>query len=42
MVPKRSREVVRIEPKGVELLEAYPQMAQRFRDARWCEFLTTF
>jgi hypothetical protein len=42
MVPKRSGQVARIEPKGVELLEAYPQMAQRFRYARWFEFLTTF
>ena len=42
MAPKRSRQVSIIEPKGAELLEAYPQMAQRFRDARWFEFLTTF
>jgi hypothetical protein len=42
MVPKRSRQVARIEPEGVELLEAYPQMAQRFKDAGWFEFLTTF
>ena len=42
MAPKRSRQVVRLEPEGSELLEAYPQMAQRFRDAGWFEFLTTF
>jgi hypothetical protein len=42
MAPKRSGQVVRIEPEGAELLEAYPQMAQRFRDAGWFEFLTTF
>jgi hypothetical protein len=42
MVPKRSGQVARIEPEGAELLEAYPQMAQRFRDAGWFEFLTTF
>jgi hypothetical protein len=42
MVPKRSGQVVRIEPEGVELLEAYPQMVQRFRDTGWFEFLTTF
>jgi hypothetical protein len=42
MAPKRSEQVARIEPEGAELLEAYPQMAQRFRDARWFEFLTTF
>jgi len=34
--------VVRLEPEGVELLEAYLQMAQRFRDVGWFEFLTTF
>jgi hypothetical protein len=42
MVPKRSKQVVRLEPEGAELLEAYPQMAQRFRDVGWFEFLTTF
>ena len=42
MAPKRSGQVVRLEPKGVEILEAYPQMAQRFKDAGWFEFLTTF
>jgi hypothetical protein len=42
MVPKKSGQVVIIEPKGVELLEAYPQMDQRFRNAGWFEFLTTF
>jgi hypothetical protein len=42
MAPKRSGQVVRLEPEGVELLEAYPQMAQRFRDASWFKFLTTF
>jgi hypothetical protein len=42
MAPKRREQVARIEPKSVELLEAYPQMAQRFRDAGWFEFLTTF
>jgi hypothetical protein len=41
MAPKRSGQVVRIEPEGAELLEAYPHMAQRFRDAGWFEFLTT-
>jgi hypothetical protein len=42
MAPKRSRQVVRIELEGAKLLEAYPHMAQRFRDAGWFEFLTTF
>ena len=34
--------MVRLEPEGDELLEAYPQMAQKFRDVGWFEFLTTF
>jgi hypothetical protein len=42
MAHKRSGQVVRLEPEGVELLKAYPQMAQRFRDAGWFKFLTTF
>jgi hypothetical protein len=42
MAPKRSGQVVRIELEGAELLEAYPQMAQRFKDIGWFEFLTTF
>jgi hypothetical protein len=42
MAPKRSGQVVRIEPEGAELLEDYPQMDQRFRYAGWFEFLTTF
>jgi hypothetical protein len=42
MAPKRSGQVARIEPEGAELLEAYSQMAQRFKDVGWFEFLTTF
>ena len=42
MAPKRSGQVARIKPEGVKLLEAYPQMAQIFRDTGWFEFLTTF
>jgi hypothetical protein len=42
MAPKRRGQVVRLEPEGDELLEAYPQMDQRFRDAGWFKFLTTF
>jgi hypothetical protein len=42
MAPKRSGQVVRLEPEGTELLEEYPQMAQRFKDAGWFEFLATF
>jgi hypothetical protein len=42
MAPKRSEQVVRLEPEGIDLLEAYRQMVQRFRDVGWFEFLTTF
>jgi hypothetical protein len=42
MVLKRSEQVVKIELEGAKILEAYPQMDQRFRDAGWFEFLTTF
>jgi hypothetical protein len=42
MAPKRRQQVVRIEPEDAKLLESYPQMAQRFRDDGWFEFLTTF
>jgi hypothetical protein len=42
MAPKRSGKIVRLEPEGAELLEAYPQMAQRFKDAGWFKFFTTF
>ena len=34
--------MVGLEPEGAKLLEAYPQMAHRFRDVGWFEFLTTF
>ena len=42
MAPKRSGQVVILEPEGFELLEEYPQIAQRFRDVGWFEFITTF
>jgi hypothetical protein len=42
MVPKRRLHVVRLEPEGIEILEAYPQMVQKFRDVGWFKFLTTF
>jgi hypothetical protein len=42
MVPKRSGQVVRLEPGGAELLKEYPQMVQRFRNVGWFEFLATF
>jgi hypothetical protein len=42
MAPKRSGQVVILKLEGVELLEAYPQMAQIFKDVGWFEFLNTF
>jgi hypothetical protein len=42
MAPKRSGQVVKLEPKGDEILKDYPYMAQRFIDVGWLEFLTTF
>ena len=42
MTPKKSSQIIRLEPEGTELLEAYPQMAQRFKDAGWFDFFTTF
>jgi hypothetical protein len=32
MAPKKSGQIIRLEPEGTKLLEAYPQMAQRFKD----------
>jgi hypothetical protein len=42
MVPKKCGKIVRLEPEGTKLLEAYPQMAQRFKDTCWFDFFTTF
>jgi hypothetical protein len=42
MAPKRSGQVVILETEGVELLKAYPKMAQRFKDVGWFKFITTF
>jgi hypothetical protein len=42
MALKKSGQIIRLEPKSIELLEAYHQMAQRFKDASWFDFFTTF
>jgi hypothetical protein len=42
MAPKKSGKIIRLEPEGTELLDAYPQMAQRFKDVGWFDFFTTF
>lgn len=41
MTPKKSGQITRLEPEGVELLEAYPQISQKFRDAGWFNFCLT-
>jgi hypothetical protein len=42
MAPKKSGKITRLEPEGIELLESYPQMAQKFKDAGWFDFFSTF
>ena len=42
MASKKSGKIIRLEHEGTELLDAYPQMAQRFKDVGWFDFLTTF
>ena len=42
IAPKKSEKIIRLEPEGTELLDAYSQMAQRFKDAGWFDFFTTF
>jgi hypothetical protein len=42
MAPKKSIQIIRLEPEGTELLEAYRQMAQRFTYVGWFDFFTTF
>jgi hypothetical protein len=38
MVPKKSGQVSHLEPIGGELLEAYPEIMQKFIDAGWFKF----
>jgi hypothetical protein len=42
MAPKKGGQIVRLESEGTKLLEAYPQMEQRFKDTGCFEFVTTF
>jgi hypothetical protein len=39
MAPKKSGLVNRLEPIGGELLEAYPEIMQKFINAGWYQFL---
>ena len=38
MVPKKSGQVTRLEPEGIEFLETYSNISQRFRRAGWFNF----
>jgi hypothetical protein len=40
MAPKKSGQVTRLEPEGIELLETYPDISQRFRRAGWFNFFS--
>jgi hypothetical protein len=31
-----------LEPEGTQLLEPFPQMVQKFKDAGWFDFFSTF
>jgi hypothetical protein len=42
MALKKSGKIIRFEPEGTKLLDAYPQMEQRFKDVGWFNFFTTF
>jgi hypothetical protein len=41
MAPKKSGQITGLEPKGIELLKAFPQMAQKFKDVGWFDFFST-
>jgi len=42
MALNKSGQNIRLELEGTQLIEAYPHMAQIFKDAGWFEFFTTF
>jgi hypothetical protein len=42
MAPKKSGQIIRLDLEGMELVEAYPQMAQKFKDVGWFNFFLTF
>jgi hypothetical protein len=41
MAPKKNGQITCLEPEGVELVEAYPQISQKFRDVGWFKFCST-
>jgi hypothetical protein len=42
MAPKKGGQISRLEPEGVELLEAFPEILQKFKNVGWYEFCCTF
>jgi hypothetical protein len=42
MAPKKSGQIIILDPEGIELLELFPQMDQKFKDVGWFNFFTTF
>lgn len=42
MAPKKSGQITGLEPEGIELVEAFPHMAQNFNDVGWFDFFSTF
>jgi len=42
MAPKKSGQITRLDPEETELLEVFPQIAQKFKDAGWFDFFSTF
>jgi hypothetical protein len=42
MAPKKSGQITRLERERTKLLEAFPQMAHKFKDAGWFDFFSTF
>jgi hypothetical protein len=42
MAPKKSGQVLRLEPEELELFKAYPEIKKKFIDAGWFEFCCNF
>jgi hypothetical protein len=42
MAPKKGGQIIRLELEGVELLEAFPKILQKFKNIGWYELCCTF
>jgi hypothetical protein len=42
MTPKKSGQIIRLEPEGTYFIEAFPHMAHKFKDVGWFDFFSTF